>query len=355
MTKPSEGPKWPKRETDIDRSAASTDGCVLFVSPGPSLAQPASGEGTRLKHLSRELAADWTILTLVPTAVADEQPCPDWVNRRFTYDQWSIPHLTDFNPDFIRALRQIFSEITVDIVHLSTGVCAARVVASITHEQPTVVYAAQNVEADHAREFVASQLPAYKRVLGPRLIPRLERMTVACADAITTVSEADRTRFLDRYSLPEEFVRAVPTGSPQISESDLLPPAVVRDRYGLDQRSIGVFHGNYDHPPNREAADLLLTKIAPVLRQRGVDVQLVLMGKGAPASSEPNVRSLGFVDDLYSVLNVADFAVVPILHGGGTKTKIYDYVSLGVPLVATEKPSQGSSLWIKFTGFLRTE
>jgi glycosyltransferase involved in cell wall biosynthesis len=50
------------------------------------------------------------------------------------------------------------------------------------------------------------------------------------------------------------------------------------------------------------------------------------------------------VEDLYSVLGAADFAVVPIRHGGGTKTKVYDYVSLGLPMVATEKALEGIDL-----------
>jgi len=57
-----------------------------------------------------------------------------------------------------------------------------------------------------------------------------------------------------------------------------------------------------------------------------------------------DVNSAGFVDDLFSTLNAADFAVAPILYGGGTKTKVYDYLSLGLPLVSMKKASRVSML-----------
>jgi len=316
-------------------------GRVLFVSPGPSIADPESGEGARLHNLSRHLAEEWDVYTLVPEAVADETP--SWVRRQYTYSQWSMPFLTDLNPSFLRSVRHAISDASIDVVHVSTGVCASRLVAVVGGDV-AVVYAAQNVEADHAQDFVDPDLPAYKRLFGPRLIPLIERASVGCAAGITTVSEKDRGRFVERYGVDPGRIRAVPTGTESIDSDSLEDPTVVRDRYGLGDGPVAVFHGYYEHPPNREAAELIDERIAPALRERGVDVEFLLVGKGAPDVSSPNVHAVGFVDDLYSVLGAADLAVVPILHGGGTKTKVYDYVSLGLPIVATKKGLEGIDL-----------
>jgi glycosyltransferase involved in cell wall biosynthesis len=316
-------------------------GRVLFVSPGPSIASPESGEGARLHHLSRHLADEWEVFTLVPDGVADETPA--WVRQQYTYSQWSIPFLTDLNPSFLRGVRHAIADASIDVVHVSTGVCATRL-ATALNGNVTVVYAAQNVEADHARDFVDPDLPAYKRLGGPRLIPLVERASVACADGLTTVSEADRERFVELYGVDPNRVCAVPTGTEPIGESSLEDAEKIRDRYGLVGGPLAVFHGYYEHPPNREAAEVIDEEIAPALRERGVDVEFLLVGKGAPAVSSPNVHTTGFVEDLYSVLGAADLAVVPILHGGGTKTKVYDYISLGLPVVATEKALEGIDL-----------
>lgn len=310
---------------------------VLFVSAGPSIAAPESGEGTRLNQLSRRLAADVDVFTLVPES--EPNPSPEWVTERYTYAQWSFPYLTDLNPAFVRAVRRVLSCEDVDIVHGSAGVCAVALATRFGGET-TSVYAAQNVEADHVRDFVNPDLPAYKRLIAPRAVPVIEKLVVSCADAVTTVSERDRVRFVERYGVTEDRIRAIPTGTEAVDRASLEDPSAVRERYDVEGH-LAVFHGYYDHYPNREAAEIIDETVAPAIERADLDIEFLLVGKDPPEVSSPNVNAVGFVDDLYSVLRAADLAVVPIRHGGGTKTKVYDYVTLGVPMVATEKAVEG--------------
>jgi glycosyltransferase involved in cell wall biosynthesis len=320
-------------------SESSERGTILFVSPGPELVTPASGEGTRLKHLSQELADEWDILALVPESAAAESP--PWVRQQYTYAQWSLPFLTDLNPSFVRALGRILQQEDVDVVHLSRGVCAAQVLSNVLRSETIINHASQNVEAEHATDFVDPDLPIHKRLLGPRLIPAIERMAVRCAGSVTTVSEADRESLIERYEVDPDRIRAIPTGTTIVDDAQLENPEVMRERHGIDSDIVAVFHGSYAHPPNEEAVELLAERVAPAVRERGVDVEFLLVGKGMPEVQDPNITSAGFVEDLFSTLNAADFAVVPILHGGGTKTKVYDYLSLGLPLVSTKKGVEG--------------
>lgn len=321
-------------------SGESSSGTVLFVSPGPELGTPASGEGTRLKHLSRELAErGWEVLALVPESAGDART--EWIRRQYTYTQWSLPFLTDLNPSFVRALSGVIRRECVDVIHLSQGVCAARVLSVLLDAGTIVSYASQNVEAEHARDFVDPELPIYKRLLGPRLIPFIEWTTVRCADCVTTVSEPDRETIVDRYGVDGARIRTIPTGTTVVEASALESPEVVRERYGLDAEVVGVFHGSYEHPPNAEAVELLVETVLPAVRDRGIDVEFLLVGRGMPEVDDPDVTTAGFVEDLYSTVGAADFAVVPIVHGGGTKTKVYDYLSLGLPLATTGKGVEG--------------
>jgi glycosyltransferase involved in cell wall biosynthesis len=314
-------------------SVESSHGTVLFVSPSPGLVTPASGEGTRLKHLSQELAEKWDVLALVPESAADTRP--EWVRRQYTYKQWSLPFLTDLNPSFVRVLTRVLRRERVDVVHLSHGVCVARVLSALVRTGTVVNHASQNVEAEHAQDFVDPELPVYKRLLGPRLIPVIERATVRCADCVTTVSDADRITLRERYGVDEARIRTIPTGTTVVDPSSLKSRDAVRDCYGLADGAVGVFHGSYAHPPNAEAVEWLVETVAPAVRERGVDVEFLLVGRGMPEVDDPDLRTAGFVDDLFSTLGAADFAVVPILHGGGTKTKIYDYLSIELPVVST--------------------
>ena len=50
------------------------------------------------------------------------------------------------------------------------------------------------------------------------------------------------------------------------------------------------------------------------------------------------------MNDIYSLLNIADIAIVPLLHGGGTKLKIFDYMGVAMPIVTTKKGIEGINI-----------
>ena len=102
-----------------------------------------------------------------------------------------------------------------------------------------------------------------------------------------------------------------------------------------------LFHGTYSYHPNKEAMDLIVNYIAPLIGKEFKNVLFVLAGNGVPICERMNVKSIGFVEDLYSLLNIADIAIVPILNGGGTRLKILDYLSAGLPIVSTTKGIEG--------------
>lgn len=60
-----------------------------------------------------------------------------------------------------------------------------------------------------------------------------------------------------------------------------------------------------------------------------------------PKFEESNVLSLGYVSDLFSTISLADIAIVPVLSGGGTKLKMFDYMNAGLPIITTRKGIEG--------------
>jgi glycosyltransferase involved in cell wall biosynthesis len=100
------------------------------------------------------------------------------------------------------------------------------------------------------------------------------------------------------------------------------------------------------YPPNEEAAEFLVRDVVPELRRtlgNAFDVRIV--GR-APArihslGNQPNVTVTGFVADLDTELRSADVAIVPLLHGAGTRIKVLEAFAYCVPVVSTHVGAAG--------------
>ncbi|MCB0628223.1 MAG: glycosyltransferase family 4 protein [Saprospiraceae bacterium] len=117
---------------------------------------------------------------------------------------------------------------------------------------------------------------------------------------------------------------------------------------GLDDSPSNLlFLGNFYHPPNQEAADLLITEVYPRLRQLAAGCRLLLVGSNptpamlAAARQEPDIIVTGEVPDVKPYLAAAGAMLVPLLKGGGTRFKILEAFAAGCPVISTTKGAEG--------------
>ena len=106
-----------------------------------------------------------------------------------------------------------------------------------------------------------------------------------------------------------------------------------------------MFSGFYAYPPNRAAVDFLVSSVMPRIRAQYPSAKLVLTGGGAPYH-EPWIRNLGSLpyEELAPVVKACGIGVAPIFSGSGTCLKILDAMAAGLPVVATEKATEGLGL-----------
>lgn len=106
-------------------------------------------------------------------------------------------------------------------------------------------------------------------------------------------------------------------------------------RYG---RSL-VLVGNYDYPPNADAAIALVTKILPLVRAEIPDVTVEIVGPNPPAAlvslAGEGVEITGYVSDIRPYLAKAGCCVAPMTLGSGIRNKILEAMAMGVPVVTT--------------------
>lgn len=111
-----------------------------------------------------------------------------------------------------------------------------------------------------------------------------------------------------------------------------------------------LFVGHLGYAPNIVAARRLLMRILPAIRRLAPDVALEICGR------TPNVTLRALVDatpgavlhadpvDLAPHYATATVAVIPLTEGGGTRLKVLEALSIGVPVVASAKAVEGIGL-----------
>jgi glycosyltransferase involved in cell wall biosynthesis len=124
-------------------------------------------------------------------------------------------------------------------------------------------------------------------------------------------------------------------------------PIVPRSRAGHDAVEL-LFVGNLTYWANAEAAVRLVRDVLPhVRRLTGRTIRVTLAGDTGhdlqlkSLAREPGVRLTGFVPDVGPVYDRADMLVAPLMYASGTRIKLLEAFSRGVPVVTTAAGAAG--------------
>ncbi|MCA8941973.1 MAG: glycosyltransferase [Planctomycetes bacterium] len=206
-----------------------------------------------------------------------------------------------------------------------------------------IVFAPHNVEAEVVARMGASARGA--AAIPPRVetrrIAALERSLVRRAAQTIAVSELDRRAFA--RLVPGAPIRVIENTVDVAGVTPLAPKAP-------GQAPVLLFVGSFGYPPNREAADELLDRHLPALREAWPDAVVRLVGNDRTgeiarrASGVAGAEAVGFVDDLRDEYAACDAVYIPLRSGGGTRIKVLEAMAFGRPVVATETAVEGLDL-----------
>lgn len=161
---------------------------------------------------------------------------------------------------------------------------------------------------------------------------RFERASLTAVAGVSVVSKLEY-----EYLLPRDLMLAcVPNG---VVRADVLPAR----RNGSVARL--VFVGTLDYAPNRDAVQWFASEIFPLVRRAFPDAELRIVGRkprrALTGVERDGVTQLHSVDDLPSELLQDSVLVVPLRAGAGTRLKILDAFSAGLPVVSTSVGAEG--------------
>ncbi len=109
-----------------------------------------------------------------------------------------------------------------------------------------------------------------------------------------------------------------------------------------------LFVGNYEYPPNVDAALYLAQKIFPQVQQQIPDVRLQLVGNAPPeklqALASEAIEITGRVPDVRPYLAEATVFVCPLRMGAGIKNKVLEALAMQIPTAATPISIDGISV-----------
>lgn len=102
----------------------------------------------------------------------------------------------------------------------------------------------------------------------------------------------------------------------------------------------------FGYYPNVEAVHYFANEIFPIIKKRIPDTKFYIVGKEPPESirkldNDGNIKVTGYVEDVREYLWKAGAAVVPLKVGGGTRLKILEAMSSGVPVISTRIGAEG--------------
>ena len=160
------------------------------------------------------------------------------------------------------------------------------------------------------------------------LVRSFERFMFAAFDRTVVISEADRTMLLQlQLSLQ---IEVIPNG---IELERFRAKNVDRDPCTL------LFVGNYEYPPNEDAARILVDVVLPQVRKAIPEARLQLIGNKPPAwlrdLASDHIEFSGHVPEVTPYLERATVFVCPLRIGAGLKNKVLEALAMGIPVVAT--------------------
>jgi hypothetical protein len=201
-----------------------------------------------------------------------------------------------------------------------------------------IIYRAHNVEQD--LWFMAIKKtsdPILKLILywQGTLVAKLENKLLDVAHVVWTLSKEDKARFLQLR--PDLNIELIPVGM----------QFQMRTKKKNSEKIQLLFLGKLDWPPNRDGLKWFLEEVWPFVDKNKYELNIVGSGNADWLNKflkVVGINFLGFVKDLNEIYETMDISIVPVQFGSGTRIKVLECVSKGMPLLSTSLGVQGSDL-----------
>lgn len=209
--------------------------------------------------------------------------------------------------------------------------------------QTRFIMASYDVETVRVERLLKLQQEKGEKVDRSELIrsEQFEAQSLKAYDGIIAVSELDKQIFAERYDFSPERILV-------LENSVDTEYFAFASRVNGDQENI-VFTGTMNYLPNYQAALRLIKQLMPLVWKQRPNAKLWLVGQLPTDDVKAfhdgkRIFVTGRVDDIRPYLTKAAVSCVPLEAGSGTKYKLLEAMSTGLPVVCTPLAAEGLSL-----------
>lgn len=241
----------------------------------------------------------------------------------------------NYSQEARQTLTKLLKEQTFDVIHTETFYVMPHVPTTTT----PIVLVEQTVEFQVYKHFVDS-LPLIFRpplYLDIAKLRYWEAYYWKQASLMATVSEQDKKIVMQVEPKIEPIV--VPNGAGEDMVMDRLPDK-------KSDKQILLFQGNFSWLQNIEAANYLIDKIIPKIKEEFPNIQLVIGGQHANKVRKTDRATIidipsSDIETVKRLYRESSLFLAPIFGPGGTRLKILAAMSSGLPVISTQTGISG--------------
>ena len=252
------------------------------------------------------------------------------------YRDWYFGPLYSWNT----ILEQIISETAPDVVLVEhTRHSASLDMVRRLRPKALRVVNSQNVESDLVRQLIANSIPETRRQLIIKELEDYERALNRRCDVLWSCSEPDQERYRE-LGITRPASGVVPNGV----DTQATPFLAAKPK---SQPPRVLFTGTLCYEPNVNGIFWFHREVWPILKTLVPQVRWQIIGR-APTQSimnlaeqDPAIDLAADVPAVQPYLEQADAGICPLFSGSGTRLKILEAFSAGLPMVSTRLGAEG--------------
>lgn len=307
---------------------------ILLISAIPATPQN-SGGATRIHHTLKELSKYYQVdfVTFDESSFKTE---PKKLDLFFTkgIPYWFSPW---YSQPLISHLSQLIKTNHYDIIQIEFS--QILYLAKYLPKNVKKVFTAHDISSISFYRRIFEDKPSILKIISRYLfflqIYFYEKKYLPKFDTIITVSQKDQQTL--KHYLPKKNIVCLENGIDKINFLEKTPSKIVRLGY----------IGSFDHTPNLNAVKYFFNEIAPLLENDKIPYEFYLAGKNDPEfvrKTFPKIIDLGQVEKTSDFYQKIDCLVTPIFSGSGSRIKILEALSFGIPVISSPIGAEGINI-----------